>query len=125
MQCMMRRQFNRRRRYEIPIEEFIHERQRGMHCFWARSISTWVRAVPWTHILRQDTLEADLAAFLGEEIKLPRRNRTRHKPWEALLTKELRDIVMERWGDDIQLYEKGVAWPNRDITHRHEQTVAS
>jgi hypothetical protein len=122
--CWIRRQLNSQR-YNISLEEFIRDRQCNMHYFWHRSISAWVRPVPWTHILRQDTLEADLAAFLGEEVTLPRRNRTRHKPWEQLLTKPLQDIVMERWGDDVELYEKGIQWPNHGIVRRPEPTAAS
>jgi len=89
----------------IPFGEFV-VRQAEFGTFWSHNISEWVSNVPWTTALRQESLEDDLSILLSDRIVLPRYNSTRHKPWDAIITPDLEEVIMDRWGDDCSLSNK-------------------
>lgn len=79
---------------------------------WMGPLSSWFNQLDWVRdengavacdCLRMESLDADLAAYLGRHIDLPRRNVTRSRfDYRAMYTDELATVVADCFKDDIE-----------------------
>jgi hypothetical protein len=89
----------------LPIPEHPGQPWMGPMTAWFSQL-TWLRdedGAVACDCLRMEALDADLAAYLDRQTKLPRRNATRrHYDYRSMYTDELADLVAQSFREDIE-----------------------
>ena len=104
-----------KKRLQVPFDYFVWHMKTfdsfwiNWHCTIPQKRHILVDDVPVVdRVCRFETLEGDLE-LMGERIgkageSLPHRNSSSHKPYREYYTRELQDIVFERFRDDFEYF---------------------
>jgi len=119
---------------DLTFAEFIHDWQFTAGWFYGKSQTDFLGEVRLDALVRVETLRSDvmtlppIQAAIREGAKLrplPRMNATRHPPWQQVVTPELRQVLADRWPDDLALWEAAGNTPCPSRSTRTASTGAS